>query len=172
MSRHRGRGFVRGSRKATDWSASAAQVGSVAIAAATKALLQTFVPIAGGETVIRTRGTFSVASDQFAASELQIGALGICIVSDIAAAAGAASIPGPATNADWGGWFVHQYFSRWLEFASAVGIEPNFGMSFEIDSKAMRKIDENDRLVVMVENSTAGHGIEVMESFRFLTKVH
>ena len=127
MARRSSRGFTRGTRKATDWSASAIQTGSVAIAAATKALLQTFVPVAGGETIIRTRGTFSVASDQAGASELQIGALGICIVSDIAAAAGAASIPGPATNAAWGGWFVHQYFSRWFEFISGVGVEANFG---------------------------------------------
>ena len=167
-----GRGFVRSARKGTDWSASLAQTGTVAVAAGSKTLLQTFTPVTGGETVIRTRGIFTIASDQSSANELQIGALGICVVSDIAAAAGVASIPGPATNAAWGGWMVHQYFARFYEVITAVGVAADFGTSFEVDSKAMRKVDENDRLVVVVENSASAHGIEIMESFRFLSKLH
>jgi len=40
-----------------------------------------------------------------------------------------------------------------------------------IDSKAMRKIGENERLVVVVEN-IASAGMVFWNSERFLTKVH
>ena len=165
-------GFTRGPRKATDWSASSALVGPVSIPANTKVLLETFIPIAGGETVIRVRGMFAWTSDQQAASEEQFGAFGICVVSDIAAAAGVASIPSPGEEAAWGGWLYHSFFFSKLAFASGVGIMPGVMHRIEIDSKAMRKVDEDDRLVVVVENTHTTHGFRFANSERILSKVH
>ncbi len=86
------------------------------VPAASKVLLGTFTPSVDGidEVVLRTRGVLAVRSDQTAGSELQIGAFGMIVVTDTAAAAGAASIPSPATDADDDGWFV------WLPFAQRL----------------------------------------------------
>ena len=63
------------------------------------------------ETALRVVGMLSVASDQTAVSEHIVGALGLIRVSDTALAAGAASIPGPITDAGDDGWFVYQVIS-------------------------------------------------------------
>ncbi len=79
----------------------------------TKILLGVFVlsNVGIGETVRRTIGNIWVVSDQAAADEVQVGAFGCIVVTDLAAAAGAASIPGPFTDANDDGWFVWQGFS-------------------------------------------------------------
>ena len=46
------------------------------------------------------------ATNETAASENQLGAFGIALVNDVAAALGVTGIPGPATDALWDGWFV------------------------------------------------------------------
>jgi hypothetical protein len=98
-----------------------------------------------------------VSSDQILASEFIVGAFGMCVVSEDAFAAGAASIPGPFSDASSDLWMVHQYFAQSFQFASGVGAGFNgsFGMQLDIDSKAMRKVTEEERLVVMVENGSA-----------------
>ena len=77
------------------------------------------------------------------------------IVTDIAAAAGAASVPGPATDVDDDGWFVHEWFQSETEFGDATGIQGNFGNTKQFDSKAKRIIEEGQVVVVVVENLTA-----------------
>ena len=52
-------------------------------------------------TIVRTRGMFSVGSDQGLAAEFPFGAFGIAVVSNDAASAGAGSIPSPYTDAFW-----------------------------------------------------------------------
>jgi len=81
--------------------------GRVVIPAGTKVLLGFFfLATAFEETIVRTRGTMSVITDQAAAGEDQIGALGMIRVTDRAIAAGIASIPGPMTDGDDDGWFL------------------------------------------------------------------
>ena len=147
--------FNRGPRRAMDWSASAPLAAFQTIAASTVSLLQTFTPIAGGETVIRTRGLVSIQSDSVTASENQIGAFGICVVTAQAESVGITAIPHPVTDAAWGGWFVHRYFSNQLKFLDGTGLYPQWATHYEIDSKGMRKLDEDERLVVVVENAAA-----------------
>jgi len=170
--RHGGRGFVRGPRRATDWSASLVQDSQVTVPASSAVLLETFVPIVGGETIIRTRGLFTIASDQSVGTEIQFGAFGICVVTQQAAGIGITAIPHPSTDAAWGGWFVHGFFAEEFRFLSAIGFQPHNAAQFPIDSKAMRKVDEDERVVVVIENTGATTGLLVSDSFRFLTKVH
>ena len=172
MARRAVRGFSRGVRRKVDWSASTPQASLNAVAAGSAALLQTFVAIVGGETVIRTRGSVGWQSDQAVADEVQLGAFGICVVSEQAATIGITAVPHPATDAAWGGWLWHSYFQSKLEFLSAVGLEPNFMHTMVVDSKAMRKVLDDEILCVVVENSHATFGIDVADSFRFLTKVN
>ncbi len=43
-------------------------------------------------------------------------------------------------------------------FASGVGFDSMGGRVFEFDSKAMRKVSEEERLVMMIENGSADAG--------------
>ena len=57
------RGFTRGPRRPTDWSASSAQSSAVNIPANSAVLDEVLTPIVGGETLIRTRGRIAWGSD-------------------------------------------------------------------------------------------------------------
>ena len=147
--------FVRGSKRLTQWVGTADQV-STAIATNTSVLVAVFASSAAGiirPTVVRTRGTAIFRPTAFSADLEYSGAYGLAVVSDQAVAAGAASIPRPFTDDDWGGWLVHGYYQGHLEFQSGVGIS-SFPNLTEIDSKAMRRISENESLVWMVESQS------------------
>ena len=171
MARRAVRSFRRGPRRATDWSATAVKVALAAVAGSTKVILDSFTPIAGGETVIRVRGTFGWASDQEAATEVQLGAVGICVVTEQAATIGITAVPHPNTDAAWGGWLWHSYYKSKVFFntGSAMNFDPLHVIT--IDSKAMRKVDEDERLLFIIENST-GEGVDVASNFRILSKLH
>ena len=172
MARRGGRTFTRGVRRPVDWSASANQSAMVPVAAATAVLLESFTPIVGGETVIRTRGIFTWQTDQLIASEDQFGAVGMCVVTAQAVSVGISAIPHPATDAAWGGWLWHSFFASSWSFLSSTGVEANIQHQIIIDSKAMRKVDEDERLVMVCENTNATQGFLVANSERILSKVH
>ena len=169
----RGRTFVRGrgSRKSTDWSASVPQTGLVALAGSTALLSQTFIPVAGGETVVRSRGLITFGSDQAAATESQLGAYGIAVVTAQAVSVGITAVLHPATDASWDGWLYHTYLSAHIQVVSASGIMPDMQHQIVVDSKAMRKVSEDDRLVFVIEN-TVSTGLQFFDSFRILSKLH
>ena len=145
----------RGFRPQTEWAAQVALF-SLNIGFQTKTLLGSFTT--GAPTTIRrTFGLVNWRSDQQAASEEPVGAFGMCIVSEDAFAAGAAAIPGPFTDASSDLWFVHQFLYSAFQFLDATGVTNPTGSQYKIDSKAMRKLTEEERLVVMVEN---GHGTQ------------
>ncbi len=126
-----------------------------------------------GETIRRTRGVFLVMSDQTTNTELQIGAFGMIVVNDLALAAGAASIPGPETDANDDGWFVWEPFLQVGEPAvgqGASGAEAWPGYRF--DSKAMRRVEEGFSIAVMIENSSSSHGFEALTSISLLSSMH
>ncbi len=168
----RARSFTRGPRRAVDWSASGVLTTGVTVAAGVALLLESFTPIVGGETLIRTRGVLAFWSDQSATNETQIGAFGIAVVTQQAVSVGITAIPHPGTDAAWGGWVYHTYLHARFQIGSAVGFQGNFATQIEIDSKGMRKVDEDERLVVVVENMNPSHGFVIANSERFLSKVH
>ncbi len=129
------------------------------VAAATKVLVATFTLSSQGigETVRRTLGWVLVHSDQEAANEAYQGALGFQVVTDLAVAAGAASIPGPVTDADDDGWFVWQAFGG----ASMATSSAERGRLFNFDSRAMRRIEPGQTVAVMYENASATTGLIV-----------
>ncbi len=142
---------------------------TAAVAADSKVLLGSFVlsnpPL--GETILRTRAQLWVSSDQDSVIENQIGAFGMIVVTDRAIAAGAASIPGPYTDGGDDGWFVHQPF---VQRNAASGVVTS-GVIYEIDSKAMRKVEDGGEIAVMVENASVTHGILVIFAVRLLAKL-
>ena len=124
----------------------------------------------GDTTIVRTRGLLSAHAGGSIITDLGMdGAWGIGIVSAQAFAAGAASIPGAYTNADWDGWFAHGF---WSFFQNAAGTPNNLVMSsvqMEWDSKAMRKVKDTDVVVVMAESQSAA--VQVSLQFRMLIKL-
>jgi len=171
MARRHVSSFTRGPRRAVDWSASSVIAGYTGLAGSTAALSEVFTPIPGGETVIRTRGLLSVGSDQVAATEDIVGAFGIAVVTAQAVSVGITAVPHPGTDAAWGGWLYHTFFAAQMRFASAIGLHPDWVTNTVIDSKAMRKVDEDERLVVVIENM-ATTGLLFFHSERFLSKIH
>jgi len=151
-----GRTFARTSRGATDW-------GRVidphtAVPAGTKVLIATLALTNSGigETVRRTRGMLSVVSDQSSVMEQQNGALGMIVVSDLAVAAGVASIPGPVTDANDDGWFVWVPVSQMSGSALGGNVTHSVQPSIQFDSKAMRKVVEGFTIAVVYESLSQG----------------
>ncbi len=164
-----------GQRRQTDWGASADITGTTALAAASVILDQSFTDASLNftqpGTIIRTRGELWVKSDQLVATEEPFGAMGMVVVEDRARVAGAASLPFPIADAGSDSWFVHQFFQAGIAVSSAIGIlDPWSRYSF--DSKAMRKIEDGQAIVIMLENAHATHGAVFLLHFRILFKLH
>ena len=101
-----------------------------------------------------------------------MGAFGICVVIAQAVSVGITAIPHPATDAAWGGWVYHTFLQATMRFGTAVGMHPDWLNYIIVDSKGMRKVDEDERLVSVWENSSGTHGFDSWGSMRFLSKVH
>ncbi len=122
-------------------------------------------------TVMRTHITAHIESDQLAASEFQIAALGLAVVSEQAAAAGVGSVPTPVTDDDSDAWFVHKWVMNSIGFGDATGFS-TMGSVYEIDSKAMRKVNDGDDVVIVGEFSATGSGLILSIAGRLLIKNH
>ncbi len=146
---------------------------AVTVPASTKILLGSFSLSNPNidETILRTVGRVYVSSDQSVATERQIGAFGLILVSDLAVTAGAASIPGPISDRDHDGWFVYVPIVQSFLFKDATGIQENAGVGYDFDSKAKRKIEEGTKIAIMVENAMSTHAWQVSNVFRMLTMV-
>jgi hypothetical protein len=123
-------------------------------------------------TVVRSRILVGVTSDQAAVSENQVAGFGIAVVSDQANAIGVTAVPTPITDLASDLWMVHQLLYNTFVFASGVGFADDGLHQYEIDSKAMRKVDIGQDLVVVGERSGAGDGINLFMGGRVLIKVH
>ena len=160
-------------RAPSTW-ARAQSAASVTVAGATKVLLATVTLSNPGisETVRRTRGLVMIESDQDSSAEDQMGSFGMVVVNDLAIAAGAASIPGPVTDANDDGWFVWQPMlaAGLLNGISATSPGSRFQL-FEFDSKAMRRVEEGFIVAIMVENASVLNGINVSFAFSMLTSL-
>jgi len=160
-----------GAKRQTEWIGSADQAYS-GVTGDTKTLLQTFAStgsiLTSRSTIIRTRGLLSISAGTEAADREIVGAMGMAVVSDQAAAAGAGSIPGPWSNQDWDGWFVWIAFAMSFGFTSAAGVLLEH-VNFLFDSKAMRKFNSGESAVVMVE--TVAQSVRVAVPFRQLYKL-
>ena len=68
---------------------------------------------------------------------------------------GVTALPAPFTTPEWDGWLWHSYFQMHGVSAQAVGADVARNVSADlrmvIDSKAMRKISENEVLFGVLE---------------------
>ena len=134
----------------------------ITVPAASKVVLATFVDSSGEDrTVRRSIGMLWVQSDQVSVVEEQTGALGALVVTDLAVAAGAGSIPGPVTDRNDDVW------ATWMPFLQASELPADTdtrraGYHYHFDSKGQRKLPGGTQYVFMVENSSATEGLQVM----------
>ena len=143
------------------------------VAAGTKALLGTFAPTTSGDiTVLRTVGFIAVRSDQAAADEVQIGSFGMIVVSDRSVVAGASAIPGPFTDISDDGWFLHRMWGQSFEFASAIGFHPAAAMTYDLDSRGKRIVEDGRTVALMIENASGVNGFDVLFGIRMLSEVY
>ncbi len=123
-------------------------------------------------TVVRTHGFFGVRSDQTATSETFDAALGYAIVSDQASAIGVSAVPTPFTDLGSDMFFVHQtLMGRFLDL-TAAGFEGNTLTWMHYDSKAMRRVNDDQDLTIMIETSSLSAGCAVHHVGRVLIKLH
>ena len=173
LARQNRRSFTRSQRRPNRGWSGLVETVFTTVSANTKVLLGNFVPTNPGidVTVLRTVGSISIRSDNFAASELQMGAFGLIMVTDIALAAGIASIPDPVSNPD-DDWFVYQGFQNSTLFSDATGIVTQSAISYAFDSKAKRIVSgDGIAIAIVVANAQASHGLEAAVNLRILAQV-
>ena len=109
-----------------------------------------------GLTLLRTRGVFeAVFSSTNVAQAGFVGALGIGIVNVTAFGVGATAVMLPQADADWDGWLYHRFFSMHAGDQTAGDIQDP-RVEFEVDSRAMRKLKEDDVIYCACEVTEVG----------------
>ena len=159
-----------GQRRQTTWIGPPDQ-NFVAVGSGASVIIASFNPSTSfilGSTVVRSRGAFTYRPDSSAADVDIVGAFGMGIVSEQALAAGAASVPGAFDEADWDGWFVWRSFAMSFESVTQASTLI-WSETLEIDSKAMRKVHDNEAVVQVVESNIGA--IDVFTGVRMLLKL-
>ena len=123
-------------------------------------------------TIIRLHMEILILSDQLAADELQVVAFGAAVVSDQSVAIGVTAIPTPATDAGSDLFFAHKWMINNLSLNTAAGYDSQGGRSYTIDSKAMRKVNDDQDFVTVVELDSISDGAIVVAAGRMLIKEH
>jgi len=125
-------------------------------------------------TVVRTRGQLNVRSDQAGASEAYGCSYGKAIVSEQAEAAGVASVPTPTLDSDSDLWFVYEMMLATIQLGTAVAFDGHAGVQRIVDAKAMRKVEDGQQLIGVVEGAggAAGGGCIIAGFVRTLVKLH
>ena len=161
-------------RRKTEWIASADTTGNIALGANSVILDQSFSQAQnqaiGPFTIVRTRGILWVGTDQIAANEQPFGAMGMMVVREPARVAGIGSLPTPITDEFDDGFFVYQYWGNMFELNAGASAVVHFDR-YEFDSKAQRKVNSDDAIVVTLENASALHGAVYVLKFRMLLKL-
>ena len=115
--------------------------------------------ISDGLTLIRTRGFFAVYAVAVSAiSSGWLGAVAIGITSLEAFNAGIASLRSPLTDADSDSWLWHQFFDVRAITATISDGANGDALVFktDVDSKAMRKLTEDDVIYVIIDQVEEG----------------
>ncbi len=174
MARRSRTRFVRPPKKTVMWIGDFPRTAPLTVPAGTASLdsvLSTGALLLRPFTVMRSRGILVVKSDQAAVSEEWNGAYGELVVTDSAAAAGAASIPSPITEPS-ASWLMYIPFGGSFGFLDSTGFQGGASSVFAYDSKAMRIVGPDDDLVGVVENGSGTTGITIQLIGRQLVQLH
>ena len=177
MAHSRGLQFrgTRSPRRKTGWSGGP-EGQTATLTASGQALVPTSqLALEDGLTIVRVRGNWTVQTsilpDLLTGPNLFTFGLGLCLVTQQAFVIGATAVPGPLSEDDWDGWMWHHHGVASAGFKnSAVA---NVPISYEVDTKAMRKISENMVLcgvMEVIEDGVAGSIATLLRS-RMLFKI-
>ncbi len=122
-------------------------------------------------TVVRVRGEAYVHSDQIANTEHQSVGWAMAVVSQQASTIGITAVPTPFTDISSDLFFAYQPLINSFDVASSIGIMQT-GTRYQIDSRAMRKVDEGSDVISVLETSGVSQGVIVDLWFRILVKLH
>ena len=123
-------------------------------------------------TVVRTRLDWVIRSDQTGALESYQVALGAAVVSDQSVAIGVTAVPTPFTDLASDLWFVHEIVFGTFLFVSGAGFAQPASSERTIDSRAMRKVEDGQDIVFVLENSGISDGSFNKMAGRMLVKLH
>ena len=157
-------------RRRTEWFAGPGQVAASSFAASTSIIHGgTVITSFGEETLVRTRGIFcAYLKTATAVGDGFFGAVGIGKATASATAAGVASVPTPLTEVGWDGWLYHRFFS----VHSGLAADGSGHERFEVDSKAMRKLQEAEAFYIAIEVLEIGTAtMDVFCDTRMLVKL-
>jgi len=112
-----------------------------------------------------------VRSDQISALEDWGASLGMAVVSEQAAAIGVTAVPTPDTDRTSDLFFVYEEVMGQFTFTTGVGYVEG-GRERIVDSKAMRRVDEGQDLIITVETPAIVSSAVVTFCGRFLVKLH
>ena len=107
-------------------------------------------------TIVRTYMEFMVISDQAASVESQVCAFGMAVVSDQALAIGVTAVPTPVNEIESDLWFLHQVMFARQSNLLDTAIGP---AHYSVDSKAMRRVDGDQDVAIVAEQSGTGSGL-------------
>ncbi len=120
-------------------------------------------------TIVRSRGIMHIHSDQIGSDETYGAAMGCCVVSDQAVAIGVTAVPTPVTDKSSDLWYVYESLFQHVEVVTSANVL-NEGAFLQFDSRAMRKVEEGQDFILVVENEIAG--VVVTTTGRTLVKLH
>jgi len=173
MARHSR--IVRGARRKTTWFDIPPVAATMTSEGGTTLLVLTATEAAKRPfTIIRTHLELMIQSDQSAATEVQVAAVGMCVVSDQARAVGISAVPTPITDSGSDLFFVHQFLFSNFNFLTAAGFSEGRAAAqyYSVDSKAMRKVNDDEDVLVVAEMDTIGGGVVLHAAGRMLIKEH
>ena len=141
------------SRRLTEWSSGPTSAAKQNTQAAGKIMIDTGQQALSSITVIRLRGELGIWIEVATSIDdgfTQYGA-GIGIVSVDAFDIGITAVPGPLSDASWGGWMWSHTGSALISRSADESLDSFGSVRIPIDSKAMRKIGINEVVVGVVE---------------------
>ena len=93
--------------------------------------------------------------DQTGATESYGASFGEAVVSDQAVAIGITAVPTPTTDSSSDLWYLYEFLIGRFAFGTGVAFS-DVGDERILDSKAMRKVEDGQDLVSVVEGPGAG----------------
>ncbi len=123
-------------------------------------------------TIVRTHLFFAAGSDQQGADESWQTAIGMAIVTDEAAGVGVTAVPTAFLDASSDAFFLWAGLAGRFEFQSGVGVENLTLTMKDVDSKAMRKVEDGFDIATTIEASSLSNGVTVTKFGRQLIKLH
>ncbi len=164
---------VRRSRRETSWIAIGASSTALTSAAALVASLNAAALALRPFTVVRTYLEVQYRSDQSGASESSLGAIAMAVVSDQATAVGVTAVPTPTTEIGSDLFYLHQVCMTSVTNFTSAGFEgSSFGTHYSIDSKAMRKVNNDSDVILVAEVDASQEGATIDMMGRMLIKEH